>query len=363
VDREKLVAVRKFVDQGGDELFYLSDRMSEIMSMFIYQSSRRQLLAELMQHLDKSTERRESLSGHEHLDEESKKKHEVAVKQASNLGRAVEAADSQVKRLEYWSDIKSMARRGETLHATDSSHWNQANWQGLDPASPSHDQEPFRSKQHHTEPAPDLHSQPEHEVRREQQHSNQTDSSGYVTAATTTSKAKKSSKKNDADSEKDGEIFVTAPETPTMDPSSPSSKGKGKVTSFGLDGVLEEDFKGEAHAESVSEEPRDDSAAFKDAKEVQSLAPSVSREEQDSRSDSLDESNKDDGHIVEIVEPKAINADYDEAPMLSRDEPDAQSDSPNEGNNADEGNKDDGHIVEIVEPKAINADYDEAPMI
>jgi hypothetical protein len=118
------------------------------------------------------------------------------------------------------------------------------------------------------------------------------------------------------ESEKDGEIFVTAPETPIVDSSSRSSKGKGKVTSFGVDGVLEEDPKGESRAEAVSEEPRDEHAVFKDAKEVQSITPSVSREERDSQSDSPDDENKDDGHIVEIVEPKAINADYDEAPML-----------------------------------------------
>lgn len=314
VDREKLVAVRKFVDKGGDELFYLSDHMSDIMSLFIYQSSRRQLLAELMQHLDKSTERKESLSGHEHLDEESKKQHEVAVKQASNLGRAVEAADSQVKRLEYWSDIKSMARRGETLHATDSDRWNQTNWQGLDPASPGHDKEPFRSKQSHTEPAPDLHSHAEHGDRRENQHSSQTDASGYVTAATSTSKTKKPEEKTDAASVRDGEIFTTAPETPIADYSSRSSKGKGKATSFGVDGVVEEDPNGEAFAEAVLEEPRDEDAVFKDAKEVQSIAPS--REERGSQSGPPQEEDNDDGHIVEIVEPKAINADYDEAPML-----------------------------------------------
>lgn len=314
VDREKLVAVRKFVDKGGDELFYLSDHMSDIMSLFIYQSSRRQLLAELMQHLDKSTERKESLSGHEHLDEESKKQHEVAVKQASNLGRAVEAADSQVKRLEYWSDIKSMARRGETLHATDSDRWNQTNWQGLDPASPGHDKEPFRSKQSHTEPAPDLHSHAEHGDRRENQHSSQTDASGYVTAATSTSKTKKPEEKTDAASVRDGEVFTTAPETPIADYSSRLSKGKGKATSFGVDGVVEEDPNGEAFAEAVLEEPRDEDAVFKDAKEVQSIAPS--REERGSQSGPPQEEDNDDGHIVEIVEPKAINADYDEAPML-----------------------------------------------
>lgn len=314
VDREKLVAVRKFVDKGGDELFYLSDHMSDIMSLFIYQSSRRQLLAELMQHLDKSTERKEGLSEHEHLDEESKKQHEVAVKQASNLGRAVEAADSQVKRLEYWSDIKSMARRGETLHATDSDRWNQTNWQGLDPASPGHDKEPFRSKQSHTEPAPDLNSHAEHGDRRENQHSSQTDASGYLTAATSTSKTKKPEEKTDAASVRDGEIFTTAPETPIADYSSRSSKGKGKATSFGVDGVVEEDPNGEVFAEAVPEEPRDEDAVFKDAKEVQSIAPS--REERGSQSGPPQEEDNDDGHIVEIVEPKAINADYDEAPML-----------------------------------------------
>lgn len=146
VDREKLVAVRKFVDQGGDELYYLSKRMADIMSLLVYQSSRRHLLAELIQHFDSTKYRRDSLSGHVHTDEEIKKKHEAAAKQADNLLKAVEAADEQVKRLEYWSDIKSMARRGETLHATDDDHWNPKRWQGLDPASPAHEEQAFRSK-------------------------------------------------------------------------------------------------------------------------------------------------------------------------------------------------------------------------
>jgi hypothetical protein len=43
VDREKMWAVRAFLDQGGDELFYLADRMDEIINLFIYRTSRRQL--------------------------------------------------------------------------------------------------------------------------------------------------------------------------------------------------------------------------------------------------------------------------------------------------------------------------------
>jgi hypothetical protein len=320
VDREKLVAVRKFVNQGGDELFYLSDRMSDIMSLFIYQSSRRQLLAELIQHFDTSTARKESLSGHMHSDEESKKLHEAAVKQANNLSKAVEAADEQVKRLEYWSDIKSMARHGETLHATDNDHWNQTKWQGLDPASPGHDEEAFRSKQCHTEPAPDLHKHAEPDGRHNEQHSNDTDTSGYVTAATSASKDK-SLNKTTSRTESDGEVYVTAPETLTVDPVNRSyrGKGKGKARASGVDGVLEEDSEGEAHAEAAAEEAQEtqgDEPVFKDAKEVQSIPPTTPMDDEEPSQESHYHKDDSDGHLVEIVKPKAINADYDESPVL-----------------------------------------------
>ena len=318
VDREKLVAVRKFVNQGGDELFYLSDRMSDIMSLFIYQSSRRQLLAELIQHFDTSTARKESLSGHMHSDEESKQQHEAAVKQANNLSRAVEAADEQVKRLEYWSDIKSMARHGETMHATDNDHWNETKWQGLDPASPGHDEEAFRSKQCHTEPAPDLHKHAEHDSRRDEQYSNDTDASGYVTAATSASRAK-SLNKTTSRTESDGEVYVTAPETLTVEPVNRSfkGKGKGKARAASVDGVLEEDSEGEAHAEAAAEEAQEEEPVFKDAKEVQSIPPDTPLDDEDEPShESGPDKDNSDGHIVEIVEPKAINADYDESPVL-----------------------------------------------
>lgn len=310
VDREKLVAVRKFVDQGGDDLYYLSERMPDIMSLLVYQSSRRHLLAELIKHFDQTKARKESLSDHMHSDEATKKKHEAAAKQADNLLKAVEAADEQVKRLEYWSDIKSMARRGETLHATDNDHWNPTRWQGLDPASPGHEEDSFRSKQHHTQPAPDLHDHPEHEDRREQQHSSETDASGYVTAATSSSKAKSVRKKSTPGTERDGELYMTAPENPPAEPSRNSSfTNKGKSKASGVDGVLEEDPEGEAHAEATArEDPQDDDAVFKDAKEVQSLPPRTSIEER------FPEETSRDGY--EVVEPKAIDADYDESPIL-----------------------------------------------
>ncbi|KAL2868348.1 uncharacterized protein BJX67DRAFT_380153 [Aspergillus lucknowensis] len=47
VDREKLDTVKKFVEEGGDELYYLSDTIPEIMTRFVYQASRWQLLTYL----------------------------------------------------------------------------------------------------------------------------------------------------------------------------------------------------------------------------------------------------------------------------------------------------------------------------
>ncbi|KAF2861361.1 hypothetical protein K470DRAFT_192572, partial [Piedraia hortae CBS 480.64] len=83
VDREKLVAVRQFVEHGEDELYYLAECMNDIMSLFIFQNSRRQLLTELMEaHYDPS--------------------------QAENMKRAIDAAAAQVENLEYWSDVKSV---------------------------------------------------------------------------------------------------------------------------------------------------------------------------------------------------------------------------------------------------------------
>ncbi|KAL2854347.1 hypothetical protein BJY01DRAFT_231930 [Aspergillus pseudoustus] len=47
VDREKLDAVKTFLEEGGDELYYLDETIPEIMARFVYQASRWQLLTRL----------------------------------------------------------------------------------------------------------------------------------------------------------------------------------------------------------------------------------------------------------------------------------------------------------------------------
>ena len=167
VDREKLSYVRRFVDAGAADLYYLPLRMGEIMSLFIYQSSRRQLLADLLVHHDRVRERRRSLAGHSHThsstsgdnDDEGRDaqaEHERAERAAKDLLEAIHAADQQVKRLEYWSDIKGMASEGDLLQQEGG--WDRKRWQGLGQG----DEGGFRNLQDAGEEAPGLRRGAEH---------------------------------------------------------------------------------------------------------------------------------------------------------------------------------------------------------
>jgi len=53
-----------------------------------------------------------------------------------NLLKAIHAADDQRKRLEYWSDLRAMARKGETFGAADPSHGWGHGWEGDDDSTP-----------------------------------------------------------------------------------------------------------------------------------------------------------------------------------------------------------------------------------
>ncbi|KAA8646096.1 hypothetical protein EYZ11_003738 [Aspergillus tanneri] len=47
VDREKIDALRRFIEEGGHELYYLDEKIPDIMSMFVFQASRSQFLTHL----------------------------------------------------------------------------------------------------------------------------------------------------------------------------------------------------------------------------------------------------------------------------------------------------------------------------
>lgn len=81
LDREKVAAVKAFLNDAGDEVVYLSDRVPEVMGLMIFQASRRELLALL---------------------------------QAKAGPAAVAVAAEEVQRREYWSGATVDGGGGES---------------------------------------------------------------------------------------------------------------------------------------------------------------------------------------------------------------------------------------------------------
>ncbi|CUS15280.1 unnamed protein product [Tuber aestivum] len=138
LDREKIEVVEKFLKDGGEEVAYLPERIPHIMSLMIFQASRRQLLKLLITAADElipsqpsstvstpHAERSDILPadgpptpqtgpvlGPQPGTQEAgrgaarQRKHE-------GLKKAIEAAEQEVRRLEYWSDIKEAAAETE----------------------------------------------------------------------------------------------------------------------------------------------------------------------------------------------------------------------------------------------------------
>ncbi|KAL8981956.1 MAG: hypothetical protein Q9177_005420 [Variospora cf. flavescens] len=116
VDREKIVAVRSFLAQGAEELHYLAENMGEIMGLLIYQTSRQQLMDRILETLDRA---KEDLSQQEQKDVEEEKDEEKdpATKlhgTINNLTRALSAAQSSLKELDYWKSASESNMRGRS---------------------------------------------------------------------------------------------------------------------------------------------------------------------------------------------------------------------------------------------------------
>ncbi|KAJ5141424.1 hypothetical protein N7526_002419 [Penicillium atrosanguineum] len=94
IDRERIEALKKFVQNGGEELYYLNDRIPEIMSMFLFQTSRWQFvtyLVGIIQQLSK-----EITECDDNADQAQRKK--------DNLVRAAESARSHIIGPEVFTD-------------------------------------------------------------------------------------------------------------------------------------------------------------------------------------------------------------------------------------------------------------------
>lgn len=126
IDREKIEAVENYLDHAGDDFASLAGEMHEIMSLFIFQASRRLLLTRLA-HLHAHTLRM--------IDEGDSS--EQLRRKADNLTAAIKHADEEVRKLEYWSDIKEMVVEGETKGAMEHCEGWDGRWRGLDTSGPA----------------------------------------------------------------------------------------------------------------------------------------------------------------------------------------------------------------------------------
>lgn len=141
IDREKLEAVENFIQNGGGDLYYLKDRMHDIMKMFIFQASRKILLAHLHEQYDEAEKSQQNVpvKSEKGKDEEEEENNDVRSKRKrrEHLSAALEHADEEVKKLEFWSDVKEMAESGDTKHAVDARKgWEGKEWEGIDNSGP-----------------------------------------------------------------------------------------------------------------------------------------------------------------------------------------------------------------------------------
>ncbi|KAI9685625.1 MAG: hypothetical protein M1820_010781 [Bogoriella megaspora] len=141
IDREKIVTVKNFLRNGGQDVFYLAEYMPHIMSLFIFQASRRHLLALLMHTFNAASSHREQHTSSSRPESPTEKTY------IDNLLNAVRAADAQVRDLEFWSDIKDIVREGGSLDSPDFHRGWGSDWQGIDQSGPAANGNGFESKE------------------------------------------------------------------------------------------------------------------------------------------------------------------------------------------------------------------------
>lgn len=117
IDREKIEATDNYLEHAGDDFAGLEGKMHEIMSLFVFQASRRVLLTRLARIHDQTLKSIAGAGNSEQLRQ-----------RAEHLTSAVRHADEEVRRLEYWSDTK-----GTVDH---SQGWDER-WRGLDTSGPA----------------------------------------------------------------------------------------------------------------------------------------------------------------------------------------------------------------------------------
>jgi hypothetical protein len=108
VDREKIEALRKFLAQGGEELYYLPDTVSEVLGFFVFRTSRWQFLKLLHAALDDVQL--------ESAPDTEKKEVDALNRRCNNISRTIDAVRKEVSD----SDIFDVSKENlEGLHESE----------------------------------------------------------------------------------------------------------------------------------------------------------------------------------------------------------------------------------------------------
>jgi hypothetical protein len=202
------------------------------MKQLIFQSSRRQLLGDLISRHEQLRREQDELNSHQHgTQDKVQEQHEIKLRHAENLHKAIHAADQQVKKLEYWSDMKEVSGSANTAKKEE-----------------GHNVPSFNNKQRAGSGLPGLPLTPaidtEHAATREGSMATSNNKSAFFD---TESKMTNGSKKGSIQTGQDalGEDYEIAPETQADRSSQASnqtkfSKAQGKSPATNLDGVTEE---------------------------------------------------------------------------------------------------------------------------
>ena len=120
IDRKKLDAVRNFLGAGGDEVAFLPGAMPEVLGMFMFQNSRRQMLGVL----ENSLHEAESSNGDKEEEASRVSRRKEAPRLTSQLfldglRKSIEVVHENIKSVEYYSDVRAME---EQLHSHKAGH-------------------------------------------------------------------------------------------------------------------------------------------------------------------------------------------------------------------------------------------------
>ncbi|PYH43561.1 uncharacterized protein BP01DRAFT_323250 [Aspergillus saccharolyticus JOP 1030-1] len=117
VDREKMDALEKFLQEGGDELFYLDGKIPEIMSMFVFQASRWQYYTRLSDVVDELSRESSEKTGKEAAELQRQRDHlQKAAEVARRHLTGPEVLQSDDRHLEAdMLDLTPAPKRGSLL--------------------------------------------------------------------------------------------------------------------------------------------------------------------------------------------------------------------------------------------------------